>query len=58
MKLARGLALDIQHSENEGAHNLIGKVVSSKPISHIGLKNTMSMPWGYPKGFKVMAIGI
>ena len=36
-------SVDIQYSENEGAHNLIGKVVSSKPISHVGLKNNMSM---------------
>lgn len=50
-------AEDFNVSHQECARSAMGKILTQKGINLGGLKASMDLAWGYPKGLKVMEIG-
>ncbi|KAG5524447.1 hypothetical protein RHGRI_031191 [Rhododendron griersonianum] len=50
-------AEDFNVSHQECARSAMGKILTHKGINLGGLKASMDLAWGYPKGLKVMEVG-
>ncbi|KAE9444887.1 hypothetical protein C3L33_23215, partial [Rhododendron williamsianum] len=48
---------DVKASEEECRNSLFGKIISQKPVNFGGLRTTMGLLWGNPKGFRVLEVG-
>ncbi|KAE9467037.1 hypothetical protein C3L33_01055, partial [Rhododendron williamsianum] len=48
---------DFNISRQECLRSAVGKVITQKGVNLGGLKASMELAWGYPKGLKVMEVG-
>ena len=49
---------DVGPSVKECEESLVGKIKGEKIINFVGVKNFVTLAWGYPKGLKVVEVGV
>ena len=49
---------DVGPSVKECKESLVGKVMGEKIINYVGVRNFVTVAWGYPKGLRVVEVGV
>ncbi|XP_027178169.1 uncharacterized protein LOC113777336 [Coffea eugenioides] len=49
---------DVSPSVKECEESLVGKIKGEKVINFVGVKNFVTLAWGYPKGLRVVEVGV
>ena len=49
---------DVAPSVKECKESLVGKIMDEKIINFVGMKNFVTLAWGFPNGLRVVEVGV